>query len=592
MGYIMSIIKQDKLKWGLFFLLCFGLLFAVTLLLSQEQQSLPDKIDFPLQTITPLELWADISFEKAGKIVAAQDILVAAQVNWKVERIAFKEGDEVKGGNQVVFLADTIADYKLQTQRAKNNLDRALLMKEQNENNLQQQLNQAQNAYQTAQQAFEFAQTQAQNALKKADLGILSAQGQIENLKNQFQNQKNILINQLTSIIDAADKRLGLTPFFEDQQTGFEIYIGAKDPLQKTQTKEALKNLDTTRAEIRNLSSVPANPEQLFSSTQQLDRAYSQIEQFAAMMVALMKNSIPSEGTLSQATINANIDLYQSYQSGPLMLGAKSGFIAYASQVDAQLLWSGTLVQDGASLDYDNTLAGTKNSLFNAEIALKNAKINYETIMANHQLQLGLLDNAISEAKIAYEMALTQYAKLIVRSPVSGVIGEILITEWQNLAQWTPVFKVATKHQQQIEVYITANEYRYIQQDQPVYIDYQSKNLTGVIESISTVADQSNLFKVTIQLQEKLDLLWDIAKVTFPISVDTQQLLPLSIVKILWENKGVISIFTGGEIQEFPIMIKSIWGEYIELEQALPLATKIIVTDLHSFDQNKHQPRE
>lgn len=56
MGYIMSIIKQDKLKWGLFFLLCFGLLFAVTLLLSQEQQSLPDKIDFPLQTITPLEL--------------------------------------------------------------------------------------------------------------------------------------------------------------------------------------------------------------------------------------------------------------------------------------------------------------------------------------------------------------------------------------------------------------------------------------------------------------------------------------------------------------------------------------------------------
>ena len=89
--------------------------------------------------------------------------------------------------------------------------------------------------------------------------------------------------------------------------------------------------------------------------------------------------------------------------------------------------------KEKAGLNYENTLNATQNSLFTAEIALKNAKVNYETLLATKDTQLDLLGNAITDAKIAYESALIQYNKLTLRSPVSGVIGSILISEGQEL---------------------------------------------------------------------------------------------------------------------------------------------------------------
>jgi hypothetical protein len=101
--------------------------------------------------------------------------------------------------------------------------------------------------------------------------------------------------------------------------------------------------------------------------------------------------------------------------------------------VEAQLNGSSMMEKEKAGLNYGNTLNATQNSLFTAEIALKNAKVNYETLLATKDTQLDLLGNAITDAKIAYESALIQYNKLTLRSPVSGVIGSVLISEGQEL---------------------------------------------------------------------------------------------------------------------------------------------------------------
>jgi hypothetical protein len=69
------------------------------------------------------------------------------------------------------------------------------------------------------------------------------------------------------------------------------------------------------------------------------------------------------------------------------------------------------------------------------------------------------------------------------------------------------MFKVSGNQKQQIEVYITADEYTYIQSDKPVEVIYQDKSYTGNIDSISTVADRTNLYKATIQLNTDVSLL-------------------------------------------------------------------------------------
>jgi nitrogen regulatory protein PII len=117
------------------------------------------------------------------------------------------------------------------------------------------------------------------------------------------------------------------------------------------------------------------------------------------------------------------------------------------------------------------------------------------------------------------------------------VIGEILVSEWQDVWAWTQIFKVSGTKKQQIEVYITSDEYQYLQDDKPVEVVYQDKILTWNIDAISTVADKTNLFKATIQMDTDISLLWDIAKVRFPIKIQENTLLPLDQVKILNDNE-------------------------------------------------------
>jgi hypothetical protein len=65
-------------------------------------------------------------------------------------------------------LSDTIASYKLQADRAKNALDRALLTKQQTKLSLDQQIDAANNAYQSAKQAFEYAQKMSDISVRQA----------------------------------------------------------------------------------------------------------------------------------------------------------------------------------------------------------------------------------------------------------------------------------------------------------------------------------------------------------------------------------------------------------------------------------------
>ena len=570
------------------FFLCFFWVFGLALFLNSKAEQPQEKTEFTIQTTTIDQIDSSISLEKPGTILSSQDITVAAQANGKVSRIAFKEGNHVKGWDQIVYLSDTVASYELQVQRAKNNLDRALLTREQTENSLKQQLDQAENSYKTALQSFEAAQVSAENAVKQANMGVTSADDQISALRKQFQPQKLALLSLLNSVIESSDKWLWVTTYYDDLKTGFEIYIWAKDQSQKNQTEQALRDLYTLKESITKLPSSPKTDEELKNAVHQIDAAYTQIEDFAGMMIQLMKNSISSVGTLDQATIDATIRNFESIQAGQALIGSKANFISYLNQVNAQLSGSGTLAQDSAKITYEDALARSKNTLFTSEIAVKNAKVNYETLLANNPVQLRLLDNAIVDAKIAYETALTQYNKLVVRTPVSGIIGEILVSEGQDVAVGNPVFKVSGLKKHQIEVHVTANEYKYLQQDKPVSVTYQGQSLTGAISAISTVADKTNLFKVTIELDSDLELVGDVAKVNFPILFAPHTLLPLERVKILEDNLAAVPVMSGGTLAEKLVKIKTIWGNFIELEEPFPADQTIVTTDMSSFDENKY----
>ena len=564
------------------FLLFFALLVFSGKNALQEPSTQPETLP---QTKTLAEFSHQLMLEKPGKIASTQDILVTAQANGKVAKILAKAGDLVKGGQPIVQLSDTIASYKLQTERAKNGLDRALLMKEQTELTLNQQLQQSENAYKTAQQAFEHAKKMSETAIKQAGLGLTTAESQFDALKNSFQMQKIALLNVLDAVVESADALLGVTEYYENQINAWnnaqgkvwERYLGANDLQQKVNAEKELRALYTLRDEIKALEEIPQTGDQLIVSVKLLDSGYQNILSFSTLMVKVLKSSDFMEDGIGEVTLNKHIQTFQTFQSGAGVQQARSAFVAYFNQVNAQLNGTSTLNQENAELSYQSTLANTENSLFQAEIALKNARINYETLLANKEVQLDLLGNAIVDAKIAYESALIQYNKLEVRSPVSGVIGDIMVSEGQEIGMGTQIFKVFGTKKQQIEVYLSADEYQYLQDKEPVQVSYQDQLLTGLIDAVSTVADKTNLFKATIQLSADIPLLGDVAKVSFPIKISESAILPLEQVKILNDNEGEISILRAGKVEAFPVKIKRVWGSFVELKEALPADLELVL---------------
>lgn len=570
-------LKTWILWWWSFFVL-FSLLFSFFYFSQGKQDTWPvEQPTIQVRTQTVGDFSRQLTLEKPGTILSSQDIQVTAQANGKVARILSREWALVQGGQPIVQLSDTIASYKLQAERAKNWLDRAILTKNQTEISINQQIQQAENAYKQAQQSFDHIQKSSDTAIKQAWLGLSGAESQFEALKKNFLTQKTALLNTMNGVIDSADALLGVTPYYEDQLRGQEVYIWAKNESQKNQTKEDLKALYRLRDEINTLADTPSDANTLLDSTKLLNQGYEKTIAFSRAMQVLMENTIPSEGTFWDAERNRQLQLFQNYQVWPGMQQARSAFLAYSNQVEGQLNGSSTMDKEKADLNYSSTLANSQNSIFSAEIALKNAKVNYETLLANKDIQLDLLNNAITDAKIAYESALIQYNKLQVRSPVSGVIGTILVSEGQEVGAGTPIFKVSGTKKQQIEVYLTAEEYHYLSEKEPVLISYQNQLLTGLIDAMSSVADRTNLFKATIQLATEVALVGDVAKVSFPLKVAENTLLPLDMVKVLNENVWSIQIFSGGKAESYPVKIQRIWWSFVELKEALDPQLKLLL---------------
>jgi len=572
--------KQSLGLWALSFAIVFAILFWLIYASSLSTQIETETYDTGNPEIATLsDFTHNLMIEKPGKFASSQDIVVTSQANWKVSQIYFKEGQEVKWWQPVIALSDTIASYKLQVDNAKNSLDRAILTKQQTELTINQQIESSKNAYENAQKAFELAKKSSEISVKQVRNSVSTADSSIDTLRNSFLALKKSTLNYMDTVIDTSDALLWVSQYYEDNlDKWIEVYVGAKDSTKKEQAKQQLRDLYTARDEIKALDDIPADINTLKNSVLKLDSAAEQISKFWGTMVEVMRNSIASDGSLSQATIDKYISTFQWFEAtSAWSTNLRWTITSFKSQVDAQISWSWTLAQENANLTLEDTINKTENALFQAEIGLKNAKIAYDTVLDNKDVQLAILDNAIVAAKIGYESALTQYNKLSVRSPVTWIIWEILTTEGQEVWAGTQMFKVSGVKKQQIEVYITADEYQYIQSDKPVEVIYQNNSLTWTIDSISTVADRTNLFKATIQLDSDVSLLWDIAKVKFPIKVSENTVLPLDLVKILNDNQWEVKIWSWNNTEWLTIDIKKVWWNFVELKEALPGTTKLVV---------------
>lgn len=146
------------------------------------------------------------SITKPGRVVGSQEITVTSQAMGRIENILTEDGRTVAGGQPVVQLRDSIANYASQVDRTKNGLDRAILQYEQTSISLYKSIQDAQNALDQSKNAFSIAQRSSEQNIKKSfqDLqnadyttGNSAARLTIEKAISDINNQLSTLKNQL-----------------------------------------------------------------------------------------------------------------------------------------------------------------------------------------------------------------------------------------------------------------------------------------------------------------------------------------------------------------------------------------------------------
>lgn len=543
------------------------------------------KQDFFVDT---MRLWAkdQQSFLiKPGKIVWSQDITVSAQANGRISNILVKEWDYLLGWKQAILLADTIANYSLQVQSAKNWLDRSILTYEQNKNLLDQQLQQTKIAYEQAKNAYAVTSKIAENSLKKADIDIRNSDNNIWNLQLQLNIEKTNNINIIDNVLYQADTIFGVSDKYKHMNDAFEIYLWAKDSSKKNALETLILKMYKTKENVELIKTNDVSEEDIYNAVNIIATAYSELNVLLDTVVVVLQNSVASVA-LSQASIDWYISSFNVQKN--TLQSLNNAFTAYRKQIEGSLwvLGSGFVdnTKETIEISYESTVTNIQNSIFNAEVWLKNAKLALETLEDNYDTQLGLLNNAIDSARIWYVSAMTQYNKLSVRAPIAWTIWNILVDKWQEVSMGMPLFSISNNDSQLIEIYVSFDEYKYINVEQPVLVYYNNDDyISGTVVSIGSIANRDFSYKIVVALLGERDVLWDTAKVHIPLDI-WKNVLPLSSVVVTKQNEWYVNIIKDNQLTRYPVEFGNIWWEFIEIKSVLPDNLEVVLSVVDNFD--------
>jgi len=586
-----------------------------------------EKKDFLVEVQDFSDFGEIVYISKPGRVVGSQEILVTSQAYGRIVSIGMQNGDKVVGGRPVLQLSDVIMNYKSQLDRSKKNLDSAVLTYKQTEVSLEKAvsdsklaLEQTEHNLLNAQKSAKQMLLQAQQLLVSTDLWewwqarltldkmVTDIEIQVNSFKSQYSLHKTNLLNNMDDVLHFTDTIIGASLEYKTFNDSYEVYLGAKDSRNKLLAKNMILDLYKTRELVQDLKSENLTNSELLENIEVLEKVYSEVTSLLDVVRTVLETSMTNV-TFTQSTIDSYIAKIDGFQSS--VAGLDSAFTAYSSQVKSLLsdvvvagvddneqintlaqqqieiaMNNAEIARSNAEISYEQTKINAENSIFNSELAVKNATLNFQTAQKNKKTQLELLDNAIDQARLAYQDSLTQYNKLSVRAPIAGTISDVLVDIGQEVAVWTPLFKIVSNKDQLVEIYVTAEEYEYLHNGAIVSIEYWEDSYQAEIKSINSVANQNTLYKVIIELNRELKLVGDVVVVKIPVKLENN-ILPLDVVTTLKNNSWFVYAVNDSGIFVQNISLGRAWGDYIEILSVVSGDLQIVLNDISNFDPKR-----
>lgn len=561
---------------------------------AKEDVVTPEKTDFFVDAVYFDELSDVVVVEKTASLLDQQVITVTAQAAGRVSALPGQEGENVLSGQPIVQLADTVASYALQAERAKNNLERAIAQESQTRLSLEDAIVSAEAGVVQAAEALRLAQTSSSLSLKGQELSVeqarIATENQLSAIQLSFASEYTSLTNLLVDVLDRGDSILGVTNKYRSANDDFEILLGAKDSQSKAIAENQLYKLYTLQSTLAWLSD--QDPSAILASLNTMVSAYDQIQTFLTQMQQLFINTVTAVN-LPESQLDGFVASTSALQSRTQW--AKTSFAWFRTQAITTLSplsndeYAFTVGTETAELGLETSRLSSENAIINAQLALNNAERVYIQSQSNRDKQLRILETQIQDAQLAYQDALRQVSKLTVGAPVRGVLGSILVSPGQDVQMGTPLFTLVGDTNQLLWFSVSAEEIQYLRVGQEVSVVSAGAIYSGQIQSVPRVADSSMQYRVVVWLDRPLEVVWTVARARLSFGVGTP-VVPLNAVTGLQWWKWVITVLDQeNELSVLSVDFGKVRWTYIEILTPVDDTYRIVLNDVGSYDATDFQ---
>ena len=500
--------------------------------------------------------------------------------------------------------------------KLKNKLD---TLKKDSEQNIKKVTNDLENSkYSNLYSKSSLELEKLDNTIKKQELDyeniLFSNEETINWFKLNLKKDYNSILVIIDDIIQFWDNLFWVTN--RNNSSSSYIYLWWKNSNQKSLTEEYLRDLIYYRNWDFNILKLDdITTEELKNNLDFIMNWYEKTKLFLNSMEKTINNSIESQWVLSSTDLisyESTLDTYQSlnqanYSAFVSSNNTVNSFLNnYKRSENSKLKQIELLKKDkdllkknlslwefSAEVWYEKTIIASADLLSSLEIQIETAENNLKNAIDNRNVTLNSLQNSIDSALLTKNIASKEYWKLTIYSPISWIITEIIKDIWHEVQNWTPIIKLIWNTKSEVEISLSSYEIDKVKIWDKIDVIYEWKKLKWIIYSKLTLSDDNLNYKVKVRLEDNVRLVWNIVNVNFKFYSE-KKLLPLNIVKILWNNENEkyweISIYKDGEILYKKIILWQVYWNLIEFsfdDDKNNNNADIIITDVKNYDVEK-----
>jgi len=578
---------------------------------------------------------------KNAKVIGTSEIIITSQVGGRVTAINSDLGANVSNSQSILQLMDTAGSIRFGVEKWQLAVQSAQNSYAVQKANLEKQIADAQIALDRAQLWYNSTASDAAKQLEKLDYDLTNVDANASGSSTQLQLQKlqkdlakaqfdyqtkldvdnqtldnfiktagNIntdITNLMSDVVTESDKLLWVSEEWKNYNDAYEVYLWAKDFSAKIKAEDSLRNLQWLQDKLDILSQTSINQNNIVEYLSSYGDIIRGINSLVTDIKNVLTASIPSS-SLSQAGIdglNAQYNWLAARSSGitasitAQVNGINSFLTSYeqwqqslAQQIDIlrdQITLAQKWLTDAqftTEIGADRTKTSLDANIQNAQLSLDSTKLATDFVTNTKDLNLQTIQNQLASAQVALRELDFKAAKYTVRSPIRGIVSDILVDVWQEVVPGTPLARVVS-NTQQLEINMNESELEYLAVWQDVMVSNEYQTGSAVIDTIARVADKDGTFRVIITLDDDVFSVGSFVDVNIPLR-KWNIMIPLNAVNIVDANRGQIYLWDGESIINKSVWLGAIFGDMVSITDSVEAWLMLIVSNVDNYDETTY----